>query len=108
MDNAGQGAAEPGMNDPYRPVAPAPNNEKAITSLVLALIGLIVTPLSLFLGPLAWYYGSIARREIAQSGQGGGELALIGLIIGAVLSILWIVAIVALIVVLIVAAVLAS
>lgn len=58
--------------------------------MVLAVIGLIITPLSLIFAPLAVYYGTNARKEIAAGGREDGDgLALAGLIIGWVLSVLW-------------------
>ncbi len=82
---------------PVPPMAPGRTNDKAVASMVLAVVGLIVTPLSLILAPLAAYYGTAARREIAVRGQDGDGLALAGLTIGWVLSVLWVLGILAVI-----------
>lgn len=87
------------------PMAPGRTNDKAVASMVLAVVGLIVTPLSLILAPLAAYYGSAARKEIAARGQDGDGLALAGLTIGWVVSALWVLGIIAVIVAVIVVSV---
>jgi|GEM_PF-6620256 len=90
-------AAYVSATGPVPPMAPGRTNDKAVASMVLAMVGLIVTPLSLILAPLAAYYGTAARREIAVKGQDGDGLALAGLTIGWVLSVLWVLGILAVI-----------
>jgi len=70
----GYNAPQPGYNaQPYAPAAPT--NTLAIVSLILSIVGVgiggIIT-------------GHIARKQIAQTGEGGSGLALAGLIIGYV------------------------
>lgn len=91
-------ATDVSVTGPVPPMAPGRTNDKAVASMVLAVVGLIVTPLSLILAPLAVYYGTAARREIAARGQDGDGLALAGLIIGWVVSALWVLGIIAVIV----------
>jgi hypothetical protein len=71
----------------YPPVAPPPH-PRARTSLVLGIISLVgvVFLLPALLGPLAWYYGAVARREIEREPTrwGGHSQASAGMICGII------------------------
>ncbi|WBB82306.1 DUF4190 domain-containing protein [Micromonospora sp. WMMD882] len=58
----------------------APFNTYAILALVF---GVMVFP------PLGIYFGNRARREIAQTGERGGELATAGIVVGWIFTILY-------------------
>ncbi|HWS57007.1 MAG TPA: DUF4190 domain-containing protein [Actinotalea sp.] len=76
--------------------APQTNNSLAIVSLIAGIVGLTVVP---FIGSIvAVITGHMAKKQIAQTGEGGGGLATGGLVtgyIGIALSIIAIIAIIA-------------
>lgn len=67
----------------------ARTNGKATASMVLALIGLVVWPAAIVLGPLAVIFGHISRREMVLRGEAGNGQAVAGLIIGYLVSGFW-------------------
>ena len=69
-------------------------NQKAVISLVVALVGGVCC-LGIIGGPIAIFFGNAANKEIAASGgtQSGSGLAKAGLIIGIIELILWILAV---------------
>lgn len=75
--------------------AAASTNGFAIASLVLGILGIVTCGYTFFIAPLlAVIFGVIAKRQIAERGQGGQGLAQWGFIlglIGLVVSILLIV-----------------
>jgi hypothetical protein len=72
-----------------------PNNTMALVSLIAGIAGLTVVP---FIGSVvAVITGHIARRQIAERGEGGSGMATAGLITGWVGVVLGILAIVALV-----------
>lgn len=79
------------------PVLPAEGtrtSKKAIASLVLGIIGLVLIPLISSAAALG--LGISARREISREpGVAGGGLAVAGIVLGAVGLILWLVGVVA-------------
>lgn len=80
-------SADPMMSWPRLPIAP-PRHPRARLSLVLGIVSLlgVVCLLPVLAGPLAWYYGAAARRDIErQPGRwvGGGE-ASAGMICGII------------------------
>ena len=83
---AGYAAAPPpyaGAN-PYG--APAANNTKALVSMILGIVGIVICGL---LGPVALILGRQAKAEIAASNgqQKGGGMAQAGFILGIVASV---------------------
>jgi len=79
--------------------AQAPTNSLAVVSLVAGIAGYVI-PHPFIAGIIAIITGHIARRQIRQTGESGGALALVGLILGYVhlaLSIL-LVAVIALVI----------
>jgi MFS family permease len=71
---------------------PAKTNSLAITSLVLALCGLLCAGLT---APVGAILGHVARRQIRERGEQGAGLALAGIIVGWILTGLLVVYIVA-------------
>jgi len=63
---------------PYVPYPP-PFNTYAILSLVFALF---------VFAPLGIYFGKVAKRQIAQTGERGIELANVGIICGWIFSVM--------------------
>jgi hypothetical protein len=68
-------------------------NVLAIVSLVAGILGLLL--LCAFLGPISFVFGVVAavlgfvaRNQIKQRGQGGGGLAMAGLVIGIAAAVL--------------------
>jgi len=60
--------------------APARTNSMAIVSLVSGILAWLLCP---FLGAaLAVIFGHVARSQIKQSGEGGGGMAIAGLVLG--------------------------
>lgn len=61
-------------------VPAAPTNGMAVASLVFGLVGMFLFPV---IAPLlAVIFGHVARRQIRNSGQGGGGMAVAGLVLG--------------------------
>jgi Domain of unknown function (DUF4190) len=75
------GYAQPGYGPPLGYAISPPTNTMAILALVMAFV----------FSPLAIVFGYIARRQIAQSGEGGGGLATAGLILGYVFTAFYVV-----------------
>ena len=73
----GYPAAGPG--DGFRAVN---NNGKATASLICGIVGLIVA--GIILGIVALVLGTRAKKEIAQTGQGGAGMATAGVVLGIV------------------------
>ncbi|MBS4753895.1 DUF4190 domain-containing protein [Nocardioides sp. zg-ZUI104] len=74
------GQPSPYGQQPYGYAPAAPTNGMAIASLVVSILGLTVccgAP-----GVVGAILGHVARRQIAQTGQGGAGLALAGVIVG--------------------------
>jgi hypothetical protein len=85
---------------------PEPGNSLAVTSLVLALVGLVVVFLSLGLGSLlslpfsigAWVTGSLGRQQVAQGVTKAGDgiahaglvLGVVGVVLGVIGAVVWI------------------
>jgi hypothetical protein len=84
---------------------PEPGNSLAPTSLILALVGLVIVFLSLGLGSLlslpfsigAWVTGSLGRRQVSEgltkSGDGiahaGLVLGVVGVVLGVIGAVVW-------------------
>ncbi len=79
---------------------PAPEHPQATMILVLGIVSLFVG----VVGPVAWYLGGRARKEIEASGGavGGGQQVTIGWILGIITSILLILALVVFVVIFVV------
>ena len=61
-------------------------NAMAVVSLVCSLLGGFC-----FIGPLfGLIFGFVALNQIKQSGQRGRVMALVGIIIGGILAVLWV------------------
>jgi hypothetical protein len=65
--------------NPYGYQPPPPYNTYAILALVLAIV---------VLPPLGIYFGSVAKKQIAQTGERGIELANAAVIVGWVMTII--------------------
>lgn len=76
----------------YGAPAPQGNNQKAIWSLVLGILGLLCC--GFFTGIPAIILGRSAQKEIAQTGQQGAGLAKAGFIIGIVACVLSVIGII--------------
>jgi hypothetical protein len=90
---------------PFVRPTPEPGNTLAPTSLVLALVGLVIVFLSLGLGSLlsmpfsigAWVTGSLGRRQVSagitKSGDGiahaGLVLGIVGVVLGVIGAVVW-------------------
>jgi hypothetical protein len=78
------------------PPAALPLHPQARTAMVLGIIsvGGVVVVLPVLLGPLAWYFGAVARREIERDPTRwrGRSNATVGMILGIVGTALLIVA----------------
>jgi hypothetical protein len=84
---------------------PEPGNSLAITSLVLALVGLVLVFLSLGLAALlsmpfsigAWVTGSLGRQEVAKGVTKAGDgiahaglvLGVVGVVLGVIGAVVW-------------------
>lgn len=77
-----------GAYDPYRPIKPPGTNSKAIAALVTSIVGLFCCGLPSIAGLI---FGVIAMRETRRTGQDGYAIALIGTIIGGLVTAGWIV-----------------
>ncbi len=78
MDDYGQPYGQP-YGAPYGPPVLAPRtNGMAIAALACGIGGFFVFPASI----AAVVLGHIARREIRQTGEGGGGMATAGLVLG--------------------------
>jgi hypothetical protein len=77
----------PGAYDPYRPTKPPGTNAKAIAALVTSLVGMFCCGLPSIAGLIL---GVIAMRETRRTGQDGYGIALIGTIIGGLVTAGWI------------------
>lgn len=65
----------------------AGTNGKAIASLVLGIVGVII--FGIILGPLAIVFAVLAKKEIARTGQGGNGMATAGLVLGIIAIVLF-------------------
>jgi ABC-type transport system involved in cytochrome c biogenesis permease subunit len=90
---------------PFARPAPEPGNPLAVTSLVLALAGLVIVFLSLGLGALlslpfsiaAWVTGSLGRGQVAKGMTKAGDgiahaglvLGVVGVVLGVIGAIVW-------------------
>ena len=75
-----------GVGPGYGDAPPPGNNQKAVWSLVLGIIGLLCC------GPLtiaAIVLGNLAKAETAASGQAGGGMAQAGFVLGILGLVLW-------------------
>ena len=61
---------------------PLGNNGKATASLVCGIVGLILA--GFILGIIAIVLASMAKKEIARTGQAGGGLATAGMVLGII------------------------
>jgi hypothetical protein len=66
----------------YYPPPPRPTNGMAIAALITAFV----------FSPAGIVLGIVARRQIRQTGEQGWGMATAGLIVGAVLTVLWLLA----------------
>lgn len=64
-------------------IVETPTNSLAVVSLVAGIAGYVI-PHPFLAGIIAIITGHMARRQIRQTGEGGGGLALVGLILGYV------------------------
>lgn len=87
----GPGYPPPGYFDPYRRPRPAGTNSLATASLVTSVLGIpLGIPLTLLcsIGALIPIIGIVlgiaGLTQIRQTGQGGRELAIAGIVVGAV------------------------
>jgi hypothetical protein len=69
----------------YGAPPPAKANSLAITSMVLALVGLACG----LTAPIGAIMGHVARRQIRQRGESGDGMALAGIIVGWIVTALW-------------------
>jgi hypothetical protein len=60
----------------------AGNNGKAVAALVCGIVGLAV--FGFILGIIAIVLGSVAKKEIERSGQGGRGMATAGIVLGII------------------------
>lgn len=66
--------------------APTGNNQKAIWSLVLGILGLCCC--GFFTGIPAIILGRMAKQEIGRTGQNGGGMATAGFVLG-IIAVVW-------------------
>jgi hypothetical protein len=77
----------PGAYDPYRPMKPPGTNGMAIAALAVSAASLVLfCGIPSFIGVIL---GIIAMRETKRTGQDGFGMALAGIIIGAIPTVLW-------------------
>lgn len=74
--------------DPYRPAKPTGTNGNAIASLVASLVGLLFCGLPSVVGIIL---GVVAMRETRRTGQDGYTMALVGTLLGGLISAMWLV-----------------
>ncbi len=79
-------AAPQAMGSPAAQQGAPGTNTKAIWSLVLSIVGLAF--LGFITGPIGIWLGTVAKKEIAVSGQGGKGLATAGVIVGIIVTVL--------------------
>lgn len=80
-------------------MAPPPTNGMAVASLVLSLVGWFMVPV---IAPvLGVIFGHVARRQIENTGQRGGGMAVAGLVLGYINLALWLIGILVTIVIVI-------
>lgn len=84
-------AGYPHAYDPYYPSRPQGTNGKAIASLVTSLAGLALCGVPSFVGVIL---GVLAMRETRRTGQEGYNLAVAGVVVGAVVTALALIGIV--------------
>lgn len=86
------------------PYGPPPDHPRSTLALILGILAIVLCPL---VGPFSWVIGRRAVREIDASGGmlGGRAQAMVGYIIGMVVTILMILGVVGLAVVAVIAAV---
>jgi Domain of unknown function (DUF4190) len=78
---------DPRISWAYPPVVP-PMHPRARVSLVLGIVSLlgVICLLPVLVGPLAWYFGAVARREVDREPTrwGGRTEATAGMICGII------------------------
>ncbi|HET8757241.1 MAG TPA: hypothetical protein VFM58_14575 [Solirubrobacteraceae bacterium] len=90
---------------PFARPTPQPGNSLAVTSLVLALVGLVLVFLSLGFAALlslpfsiaAWVTGSLGRRQVAKGVTKAGDgiahaglvLGVVGVVLGVIGAVVW-------------------
>jgi hypothetical protein len=90
---------------PFARPAPEPGNTLAPTSLILALVGLVIVFLSLGLGALlslpfsigAWVTGSLGRQQVSKGVTKAGDgiahaglvLGVVGVVLGVIGAVIW-------------------
>jgi hypothetical protein len=77
-----------GGYDPYRPMKPPGTNGKAIAALITSLVGLFCCGLPSIAGLIL---GVMAMRETKRTGQDGYAIALVGAIIGGLITAGWVI-----------------
>lgn len=85
-------AQNPYAQDPYAPARPTGTNGKAIAALVTSLAGIVFCGLPSFVGVVL---GVMAMRETKRTGQEGYGLALAGVIVGAIVTVLSVLVVIA-------------
>jgi hypothetical protein len=91
---------------PFARPTPEPGNSLAVTSLVLALVGLVLVFLSLGLAALlslpfsigAWVTGSLGRQQVSKGATKAGDgiahaglvLGVVGVVLGVIGAVVWI------------------
>ncbi|KEO84825.1 DUF4190 domain-containing protein [Tumebacillus flagellatus] len=78
------------MNTPIhqQPQAPATNG-KAIASMILGIVSLVIPYVGLITGIIAMVLSSSSKKEIARSGQAGHGMATAGFVTGLIAVILY-------------------
>jgi hypothetical protein len=84
----------------YGPPPPAKTNSLAVTSMVLALVGLACG----LTAPIGAIMGHVARRQIRERGESGDGMALAGIIVGWIVTALFVAYLVFLVIMIIYAA----
>jgi putative exporter of polyketide antibiotics len=78
--------SSPYGGNPYGGQPVAGTNQKSIWALVLGILGLVCC--GIFTGIPALILGNMAKKEINQTGQGGGGMATAGIVLG-IIAIVW-------------------